>query len=75
MGATGASASGLLRDILRLLTKKYPEIEVYIISGNGGELYQNMIAGDLDAAIIPQPTFAIPKAYDSRILREEQLMV
>ena len=75
LGATGTSTSGLLPDILRLLTKKYPEIEVYIISGNGGELYQNMIAGDLDAAIIPQPTFAIPKAYDWRILREERLIV
>lgn len=75
LGATGSSTSGLLPDILRLLTKKYPQIEVYIISGTGGELYQNMLAGDLDAAIIPQPTFAIPKTYDWRILREERLIV
>jgi DNA-binding transcriptional LysR family regulator len=75
LGATGSSTSGLLPDILKLLTKKYPQIEVYIISGNGGELYQRMLEGDLDTAIIPQPTFAIPKAYDWRMLREERLIV
>src|SRR5262249_35803307 len=32
-------------------------------------------AGDLDAAIIPQPPFAIPKAYDWCTLREERLIV
>ncbi len=75
LGATGSSTSGLLPGILRLLTRKYPQIEVYIVSGNGGELYQQMLEGDLDAAIIPQPSFAIPKAYDWRILREERLIV
>jgi DNA-binding transcriptional LysR family regulator len=75
LGATGSSASGLLPDILTLLTRTYPQIEVYIISGNGGELYQKMLEGDLDTAIIPQPSFAIPKAYDWRVLREERLVV
>jgi DNA-binding transcriptional LysR family regulator len=75
LGATGSSTSGLLPDILTLLTRKYPQIEVYIISGNGAELYQKLLEGDLDAAIIPQPSFAIPKAYDWRLLREERLVV
>ncbi len=75
LGATGSSTSGLLPDILTLLTRKYPRIEVYIISGNGGELYQAIIEGELDAAIIPQPSFSISKAYDWRLLREERLVV
>jgi DNA-binding transcriptional LysR family regulator len=75
LGATGSSTSGLLPDILSLLTKKYPQIEVYMISGTGGELYPKILEGDLDAAIIPQPTFAIPKVYDWRLLREERLIV
>jgi DNA-binding transcriptional LysR family regulator len=75
LGATTSSTSGLLPGILSLLTKRYPQIEVYIISGTGGELYPKMLEGDLDAAIIPQPTFAIPKAYDWRALREERLIV
>jgi DNA-binding transcriptional LysR family regulator len=75
LGATGSSTSGLLPGILILLAKKYPEVEVHMISGNGGELYQRLLDGDLDAAIIPQPSFAIPKVYDWRTLREERLVV
>jgi DNA-binding transcriptional LysR family regulator len=75
LGATGSSTSGLLPDILNLLAKRYPQIEVYIISGNGAELYQSILEGELDAAIIPQPSFAIPKAYDWQVLREERLIV
>jgi DNA-binding transcriptional LysR family regulator len=75
LGATGSSTSGLLPKILKLLAKRYPQIEVYIVSANGGELYQRMLTGDLDAAIIPQPSFAIPKVFDWRVLREEKLIV
>jgi DNA-binding transcriptional LysR family regulator len=75
LGATGASTSGLLPDIMALLTEKYPHVEISIVSGNGAELYQRMLAGELDAALIPQPPFAIPKAYDWFTLREERLIV
>jgi DNA-binding transcriptional LysR family regulator len=75
LGATGSSTSGLLPGILTLLTKKYPQIEISIVSGNGAELYQKMLGGDLDAALIPQPPFAMPKAYDWHMLREERLIV
>lgn len=75
LGATGSSTSGLLPDILALLTEKYPQVEVSMISGNGAELYQKVLAGELDAAIIPQPPFAVPKAYDWFTLREERLIV
>lgn len=75
LGATGASTSGLLPGILVLLTEKYPLIEMNIISGNGAELYEKLINGALDTAIIPQPPFAIPKSYDWRMLREERLVV
>jgi DNA-binding transcriptional LysR family regulator len=74
LGATGASTSGLLPGILTLLTARYPHIEVYMVSGNGAELYQKVIDGDLDAAIIPHPPFAMPKAYGWHMLREERLV-
>jgi DNA-binding transcriptional LysR family regulator len=75
LGATGSSTSGLLPDILNQLTNIYPNIEVLVISGNGADLYQKLVDGDLDAAIIPQPPFAIPKTYDWHVLREERLVV
>jgi len=39
------------------------------------ELYPKVLAGDLDAAMIAQPPFAIPKVCDWRVLREEPLIV
>jgi DNA-binding transcriptional LysR family regulator len=75
LGATGSSTSGILPDVLAALIKRYPQIEVNIVSGNGSEIYQRMLDGDLDAAIIPHPPFAIPKTYDWRTLREEPLVL
>lgn len=75
LGATPTATSGLLPGILSVLTKKYPEIDVSMRHGVSVELYQQVLAGELDAAIMAQPPFAIPKAYDWHLLREEPLIV
>jgi DNA-binding transcriptional LysR family regulator len=75
LGASPTSTTGLLPGILTLLAEKYPQIDVYMTGGIPGELYQKVLDGDLDAAIIACPPFAIPKAYDWRLLREEPLVV
>jgi DNA-binding transcriptional LysR family regulator len=48
---------------------------MYMIVGLSAELYHKVLAGDLDVAIIAQPPFAIPKAYNWHLLREEPLVV
>jgi DNA-binding transcriptional LysR family regulator len=75
IGATPTSISGLLPDILVPLTKKYPHIEVFIQNGISAELYHQVLGDKLDAAIVAQPPFAIPKGYDWRLLREEPLIL
>jgi DNA-binding transcriptional LysR family regulator len=75
MGATPTSTSGLLPGILVLLAERYPQIDVYVQNGISVDLYHQVLNGELDAAIIAQPPFAIPKAYDWRLLREEPLVV
>lgn len=75
LGASPTSTTGLLPGILTLLAEKYPQIDVYMTGGVPGELYQKMLDGDLDAAIIARPPFAIPKGYDWQLLREEPLVV
>jgi DNA-binding transcriptional LysR family regulator len=75
LGTSPTSTTGLLPGILALLAEKYPQIDVYMTGGIPGELYHKVLDGDLDAAIIARPPFAIPKAYDWRILREEPLVV
>lgn len=75
LGAITTAMTGLLPDIMSLLVKSYSQIEVYIMPGSSIDLYQKVIDGDLDAAIIVQPPFALPKTCDWRVLREEQLIV
>jgi len=75
LGAFHTALSGLLPGILILMEERYPQIEVHIARGNSVELYSKVLAGDLDATIIAQPPFAIPKVCDWRALREEPLIV
>ena len=75
VGATPTSLSGILPPILALLVKRHPQIDIYMMGATSGVLYDGVLRGELDAAIIAQPPFAIPKAYDWRELREEPLVL
>ena len=75
LGAISTAVSGLLPNILKRVIKKYPQIELYIVPGPSIELYQRVVANDLDAAVIVQPPFAIPKGFGWRVWREEPLVV
>jgi DNA-binding transcriptional LysR family regulator len=76
LGAFQSAMSGLLPDILALMKEKHPQIDIHIASGISSALYRKVLDGDeLDAAIIAQPPFAIPKSCDWRLLREEPLIL
>lgn len=76
LGAFQSALSGLLPDILALMEKVYPQINVSISRGTSAQLYRRLLAGDdLDAAIVAHPPFALPKSFDWRLLREEPLIV
>ena len=75
LGAVSTAISGLLPDVLTAMIEKYPQIEIYILPGTSAELYHKVLSGDLDAALIAQPPFMIPKACDWRVFRDEPLVV
>ena len=76
LGAFQSALTGLLPDILALMEKAYPQINVRISRGTSAQLYRRLLAGDdLDAAIIARPPFALPKSFDWHLLREEPLIV
>ena len=76
LGAILTALSGLLPDILALMKENYPQIDVNIAVGHSGGLYRKVLDGDdLDAAVITEPPFAIPKSCAWRMLREEPLIV
>jgi DNA-binding transcriptional LysR family regulator len=75
LGATPTATSGLLPDILTVLMRAHPQIEVQMCGGISSDLYQKVLDGELDAAIIVQPPFAIPKVCEWHLLREEPLVL
>src|SRR5262249_32563941 len=62
-------------DLMIVWTQKYPEVELRLTRMTSAILYHRVLDGDLDAAIMAEPPFAIPKTCDWRFLREEPLVV
>lgn len=75
LGATATSLTGLLPDILSRLRAQYPKIEYFIRPGPSVDLYHGVVAGELDAAMVVQPQFPVPKSTGWLTLREEPLVL
>lgn len=75
LGACPTALAGLLPDVLARLVRKFPQINVFIKPGYSAELYADVEHGELDAAIVLQAPFALPKTCDWEVLREEPLVV
>jgi len=75
LGAGTNALTGMLPDILARMVEKFPRIKVFIKPGYSPELYRSVEGGELDAAIVLQAPFALPKTCDWELLREEPLVV
>lgn len=75
LGAISTALTGILPDILSSLAGRYPNVDVYIATGVSGTLYHQLISEALDAALIIEPQFAVPKSLVWHVLRSEPLKV
>ncbi|MFT7773906.1 LysR family transcriptional regulator [Roseateles sp.] len=75
LGAGTNALTGMLPDILARMVARFPGIQVFIKPGYSPELHRAVDSGDLDAAIVLQAPFALPKTCDWELLREEPLVV
>jgi DNA-binding transcriptional LysR family regulator len=75
LGAISSALTGILPDILARLTTKYPQMKLYIYPGISAELYRKVTEGELDAAVVVQPQFTLPKTCGWATWREEPLVV
>jgi len=75
LGACPTAMSGMLPDILALMVETFPRIKVFIRPGYSAELYRAVDSADLDAALVLQAPYALPKTCDWQLLREEPLIV
>lgn len=75
LGAGTNALTGMLPDILARMVERFPGIKVFIQPGYSPELYRAVEGGELDAALVLQAPFALPKTCDWLLLREEPLVV
>ena len=75
LGACPTALAGMLPDVLARMVAAFPHINVFIQPGFSAELYRAVEQGDLDAAIVLQAPYELPKTCEWRLLREEPLVV
>jgi DNA-binding transcriptional LysR family regulator len=75
LGAGTNALTGLLPDILARMVERLPRIKVFIKPGFSPELYRAVEAGEIDAAVVLQAPYPLPKTCAWELLREEPLVV
>lgn len=75
IGAIETAMTGILPDLLKRCSADFPGIDIHVEPGTSRDLYARITQGELDAAVIMQPEFALPKMFDWQVLREEPLIV
>lgn len=75
LGAMSTATTGLLPTVLKRLAARYPAVEAYILPGTSRDLYDKVLKGELDAALVIEPPFGLSKTCDSRLAREEKLVL
>ncbi len=71
LGAVSTALTGLLAPALSRLRESVPNVEVFLLPGTSATLYQQLVDGGIDAALLVEPPFPILKTFDWRLLRSE----
>jgi DNA-binding transcriptional LysR family regulator len=75
LGACPTALAGILPDVLARMVETFPSINVFIRPGYSADLYRAVESNDIDAAIVLQAPFVLPKTCEWNLLREEPLVV
>ncbi|WP_246792376.1 LysR substrate-binding domain-containing protein [Burkholderia perseverans] len=75
IGAISTALTGMLPAALRALTQAAPAGRPAIVPGTSRALFQMLQAGELDAAVVVDPPFVLPKMLRAVTLRREPLVM
>lgn len=71
LGAVSSAINGLLPAMFKQLMQKHPGLELYVMPGASTELYEKLLAKEIDAALIVAPPFPLNKSYAWATVRTE----
>ena len=75
MGCFVSALSNVLPPLLKALYQRHPDASVFVTPGGSVELCGKVARGELDAAIVVEPQFSMPKNCIWRSFMEEPLVV
>ncbi|ASW10034.1 LysR family transcriptional regulator [Rhizobium sp. 11515TR] len=75
LGATATAMTGLIPQITAALSERFRQIDYFLQPGSSVNLYHAVLSGELDAALIIEPQFPIPKALGWSTIRREPLVL
>ena len=75
LGAVATAITGILPDVMVAMRDAHPKVDIIIAPGYSFDLYSQILAGELDGAIMSRPYFSLPKTCGWKTLREEPLIV
>lgn len=73
VGAISTMLTGLMPEVLDALSRTAPGLKLQLVPGSSPHLYELLLRGELDAAVLVAPPFPLPKALASHELRVEPL--
>jgi len=73
LGAISTALTGIIPSAIEQFSVCAPDVKLKITPGDSRLLYDKLVGGDLDAAILVEPPFKLPKSLRLYLLRSEPL--
>ncbi|SON55694.1 Morphology and auto-aggregation control protein [Hartmannibacter diazotrophicus] len=74
IGAISTVLTSLVPHLLHESADKAPDLKLKLLPGSSSHLYEQLVSGQIDAAILVTPPFTLPKTLTSVPLRSEPLV-
>lgn len=75
LGGTPTMMLAVIPDLASRFLSQNPQVDTYLEPGVSTSLYRKVVDGDLDAALLIQPLFELPKSCGWHTMREEALIL
>ncbi|ANN76533.1 LysR family transcriptional regulator [Bordetella flabilis] len=75
LGVFMSAMTSVLPPVLKRVYDRYPSLSVFVMPGSSVDLCRRVAGGELDAAIVVEPQFAIGKTARWHAIMEEPLVV